>query len=74
MIGRRNFIFAGASLATLALTPRLAQGQMSRMTAYAFSFESLDGSRINLADHAGRPILVVNTASQCGYTPQYAGL
>lgn len=47
---------------------------MSRTTAYAFSFKGLDGSDIRLAAHAGRPILVVNTASLCGYTPQYSGL
>jgi glutathione peroxidase len=48
--------------------------QMSRPTAFAFSFAGLDGRDIRLANHAGKPILIVNTASQCGYTPQFASL
>src|SRR6266480_118091 len=76
MIARRTLIAAAAAaIATPAATRAvLAQAAMSRITAYAFSFPALTGDDIRLADYAGRPLLVVNTASLCGFTPQYAGL
>ena len=38
---------------------------------YDFSFEDIDGNQVNLEKFAGKPILIVNTASRCGFTPQY---
>ncbi len=44
------------------------------MTAYDFSARSLDGREVPLAEYRGKVALVVNVASKCGFTPQYAGL
>lgn len=41
---------------------------------YDFKVEALDGSTIDFASFKGKKILIVNTASECGYTPQYEGL
>jgi glutathione peroxidase len=65
-------ILAGLGLARTRTA--YAQAAMTKVTAYAFSFAALAGGEIRLADYTGRPVLVVNTASLCGFTPQYAGL
>jgi len=44
------------------------------MTAHDFSFTTIDGKPLPLSAYRGRPVLVANTASRCGYTPQYADL
>ncbi|MCG8649402.1 MAG: glutathione peroxidase [Pirellulales bacterium] len=42
--------------------------------ALDFKVEDIDGKTVDLEDYEGNVVLVVNTASQCGLTPQYAGL
>ncbi|MBR0870957.1 glutathione peroxidase [Bradyrhizobium tropiciagri] len=74
MIDRRILIVAGLAAAAGARTSYAQQPAISRITAYAFSFPALSGGDIKLADYAGRPMMIVNTASLCGFTPQYAGL
>jgi len=41
---------------------------------YDFSARTLDGKERSMADYRGQLLLIVNTASECGFTPQYAGL
>jgi len=44
------------------------------MIIYDFEIQSLEGEMIDFSDFKGKNILIVNTASKCGYTPQYADL
>jgi glutathione peroxidase len=46
----------------------------SEKSFHDFSIESISGKDIVLADYKDKVVLLVNTASQCGFTPQYAGL
>ena len=43
-------------------------------TAYDFSFNSIDGGKLNLSDYKGKTLVITNVASRCGFTNQYKGL
>ncbi len=55
-------------------TSKAKTKELMGKTIYDYKVESLDGSEINFADFKGKKILIVNTASECGFTPQYADL
>lgn len=63
-----------AALAAAALLAGPLFAMSSEEALDDFRFESIDGGTIGFADWAGRPVIVANTASLCGFTPQYADL
>src|SRR6056297_4111036 len=66
MLRRKVLLGIGLGAGLLAL-PALAAQQ-------DWQFESIDGGTLSLKQWQGQPVLVVNTASRCGFTPQYDGL
>jgi glutathione peroxidase len=46
----------------------------TRAALYGFTVKTIDGKQRSLADYKGKVLLIVNTASECGFTPQYKGL
>ena len=61
-------------LASLLVLPALAQNNETMATIYDFKTLNNKGVEVDLAQYEGKILMIVNTASKCGFTPQYDGL
>ncbi len=70
------FVTVGSGALFLSVLKRREKSQNGAqdMTVYDFHAKSIDGSDVSLSEYKGRVLLIVNVASQCGFTPQYEGL
>ena len=67
-------VLTALALAVLTGAQTKPSGVATVPAALNFTMKSIDGKPIDLSKYQGRVVLMVNVASQCGYTPQYAGL
>ena len=61
-------------VSTMMVSMALSQNSQKVPAALNFTMNSLDGKPVNLSRYAGNVVLMVNVASECGFTPQYEGL
>ena len=78
LIGRiRALVASFGRLACILITMETVlafPAASSPLTAHDFTFENIDGGPLPLSDFAGKTVLLVNTASMCGFTAQYEAL
>src|SRR5207248_1732361 len=70
VVGRSLSLTLTAGLLLAAAMSSPGYAEQGRMQGYEFEFTSIDGEKLPLSQYRGHPVLVVNTASFCGFTPQ----
>jgi len=71
---RLVFAFVAVLTGLFGSVPMIYAASTTIQTAHDFSFTSIDGENLPLSKFKGKAVLIVNTASMCGFTPQYTGL
>jgi glutathione peroxidase len=67
-------LLAAASLLSVAYAVSAEEPAKKSTSVLGFQVQDIDGKPVDLSKYKGEVLLIVNTASQCGYTPQYEGL
>jgi glutathione peroxidase len=70
----RIAVIVASALMVLGVTLSSTRAESGHMQGYDFEFTSIEGDKLPLSQFRGHPVLIVNTASFCGFTPQYEDL
>src|SRR3954462_10706731 len=69
-----SFLLIAIAVCSIAVAQTASVSNASHKNIYDFKIKSLTGGSIDFSQYKGKKILIVNTASKCGSTPQYKGL
>lgn len=73
-LGLTELVFSAAAALSKKSEVNLMQAEKTKGRVYEFEMTSIDGKPVKLSKYKGHPLLIVNTASLCGFTPQYTDL